>query len=1359
MSPQSAESGTATSTASASRWVSFIGWFVDNKLVAFVLGAMLVGAGLYVSPFPADNIPFLKDATLDPVPVDAIPDIGENQQIVFTRWAGRSPRDVEDQVSYPLTTALLGIPGVRTVRSTSAFGFSTIYVIFKDDVEFYWSRSRVLEKLASLPPGTVPEGVTPTLGPDATALGQIFWYTLEGQDKDGNVVGGWDPDELRSIQDWTVRYALQAVDGVSEVASVGGFVREYQVDVDPIAMRAHNVSLAQVAAAVKNSNLDVGARTMELNGVEYMVRGIGFVKSLDDLESTVVVARGNTPIRIRDVARVALGPAARRGALDDEGAPAVGGVVVARYMENPLRVINGVKAKIAQVQPGLPKRTLDDGTVSQVTIVPFYDRTQLIHETLDTLKTALWQQMLITVLVVLVMLRNLRSSLLITAMLPLGVLAAFVVMKLTGVDANIMALGGIAIAIGTMVDIGIVFVENLNQALDDETDDETDASRAQRVKEAAAEVAPAVMTSVLTTVVSFLPVFGLSQAELRLFAPLAYTKTFAMVAALVLALTVLPGAALLVLRKRPSSTSGRLAASLLRPAHLRDWLLLGCGLTLSQWSVAAGLFVAMLGAIRLARPLLDDNVVRWLTLAENVVAVVAVAVLLASSWSPLGAGQGALLNFVFVALLLVGVMGTFRLFELAYPVLLGVILRRKLLFLVAPLVTVVFGATAWLGFDSVFGWVPHSVRTTSVVSKAAHAMPGFGREYMPPFDEGSFLYMPTTMPHASVGEALQTLSKMDAAIAAIPEVDRVVGKIGRVDSALDPAPVSMIETVITYKPEFVVDDDGNRTRQWRDHIRSPQDIWNTIVDAAQRPGLTSAPVLMPINARIVMLQSGMRAPMGIKVHGPSLEVIESFGLKLEEVLKQVPSVKTEAVFADRVVGKPYLEIDLNREAIARYGLSVVDVQRVMQVALGGMTLTRTVEGRERYGIRVRYMREARDNVEALHRVFVPTKSGAQIPLEQLADIRYVRGPQMIKSEDTFLTSFVLFDRKPDFAEVDVVEDAQREIQRRIDDGTLRVPAGVSFEFAGSYENQVRSEKRLMLLLPIALAFVFLLLYLQFSRVAVSVIIYSGVVVAVSGGFALLWLYGQPWFLDVTVFDTSLRQLFQVREVNLSVAVWIGVIALIGIATDDGVVMSTYLHQRFRAAPPASLDDIRARTLEAGVRRVRPCLMTTATTILALLPVVTSTGRGADIMIPMALPAVGGMAIELMTLFVVPTLYCLFEEVKFKLQPKRHQAPPSTSAAFSTSVGDDDGEGGDGEGGDEGNGGVDAPTTAMDDDNSNTPHAAAPAGVAVATSEDGNEVAVDVDAERPLEAAVDESADTERALSADVASDEELDPSE
>ncbi len=1241
--------------SSAVFWDSCIGWFLRFRLVAFVLATLVVVGGVAVSPFDW-KIPGIERS---PIAVDAIPDIGENQQIVFTEWPGRSPRDVEDQISYPLTTALLGIPGVRTVRSTSAFGFSTIYVIFEDDVEFYWSRSRLLEKLSSLPPGTVPDDVSPTLGPDATALGQIFWYTLEGRDAEGRTVGGWDPDELRSIQDWSVRYALQSVEGVSEVASVGGFVREYQVDVDPSAMRAHGVTLDQIVQAVKGSNLDVGARTLEVNGVEYVVRGLGFVRDVDDIEAAVVLARDNTPIRVRDVAHVALGPSLRRGALDDEGGPAVGGVVVARFLENPLSTINAVKERIDEIQPGLPKRTLDDGTVSQVTIVPFYDRTVLIGETLATLWNALSQEILLTIIVVLVLLRNVRSSLLISAVLPLGVLASFLVMKATSVDANIMALGGIAIAIGTMVDLGIVLVENMNQHLERAG---PGADREAVVRRAAAEVAPAVVTSVLTTIVSFLPVFGLSSTELRLFAPMAFTKTFAMASCLVIAVVVLPGAGLLVLRRRPQTAPrGRTSSarwvfgSLLRAEHLRDWVLLLVGLWLAYYSLLAGALVVAMATFRLLRPMLSPRVVRFATFGETALLVAVVTAVLADQWLPLGPSKGLLLNGLFVALLVFVLLGGSRLFEAAYPTLLATVLRNKLAFLALPTLVVAFGTTAWLGFDSVFSWMPQSLRTSKPVSAVAHALPGFGREYMPPFDEGSYLYMPSTMPHASIAEVLDMLSQMDAAIAQIPEVDRVVGKLGRAESALDPAPLGMIETVVSYKPEYVVRDDGTRERQWRDHIESPQHIWEEIVKAGQTLGMTSAPKLMPIGARIVMLQSGMRAPMGIKVQGPSLEAVEQFGLKLETELKHVPALSPATVFADRVVGKPYLEIDIDREAIGRLGLSVVEVQRVLQVALGGMTLTRTVEGRERYPVRVRYMREARDSIEALEQIFVPTRGGEQIPLTQLATIDYVRGPQMIKSEDTFLTSYVLFDKVAELSEVEAVEQARAYLQTRIDSGALEVPAGVSFEFAGSYENQVRSEQRLAFLIPIALALIFILLYLQFQRAAVTLIIYSGVAVSVAGGFGLMWLYAQPWFLDFSLLGTEMRELFQVGTVHLSVAVWIGFIALVGIATDDGVVMSTYLRQRFDAEPPEDIAGVRERTLEAGVRRVRPCLMTTTTTILALLIVISSHGRGSDIMVPMALPSVGGMVIELMTLFVVPVLYCALEEAKLR----RRQRSPVT----------------------------------------------------------------------------------------------------
>lgn len=1150
---------------------------VHNKLVVLVLLAALTLAGALVAPFDAFDAIDLPRA---PLAVDAIPDIGENQQIVFTEWDGRSPRDIEDQVTYPLTATLLGMPGVRTVRSMSMFGFSSIYVIFDDATEFYWSRARILEKLSSLPPGTLPDGVRPTLGPDATGLGQVYWYTLEGRTPSGEPAGGWDLHELRTLQDWTIRYALQAVPGVSEVASIGGHVQELQIELDPDAMRAHDVTLADVVDAVRATNLDVGARTLEVNAVEYIVRGIGLLESQDDLEKTVIAVRDNTPLLVRDVGRVTLGPAERRGALDVGGAEAVGGVVVARYGDNPQRVLQHVHQKIADIQATLPQRTLEDGTVSKVTIVPFYDRSQLIGETIGTLSTALWQQLLVTLIVVLVMLGSLRTSLLVGLVLPLGVLATFVAMHLFGVSANIMSLAGIAIAIGTMVDMGIVIVENIIEHLEAADPDEP---RAAVVIRASAEVAPAVFTSAATTVVSFLPVFALTAAEGKMFTPLAYTKTFVVMASLAIAVITVPVFAALLLRRHSAPTRTSRIACLV---------------------VAAGL-----------------------------------TVLLALDWRPLGFDRSTGLNVLAAMAILGTLLGAFALFLRFYERLLRAFLANAIAFLAVPCVLVAVALTAWLGFDRTLGWLPDSIRLQPGVVQLAHAFPGFGREFMPAFDEGQFLFMPTTMPHASFGEALSILKETDAAIAAIPEVKDVVGKLGRVDSALDPAPVSMFEIVITYEPEYVVRD-GKRVRQWRDHIRRPDDIWEEITRVAARPGLTSAPKLMPIETRLVMLQTGMRAAMGVKVQAPDLRSLEIASLRLERALTHVPAIRPQTVFAERVTGKPYVEIEIDRDAITRYGLTVGAVQETIQHAIGGVQLTRMIKGRERIAVTARLMREERGSLEAVRRLMIATPTGVQVPLEQLATIDTVRGPQTIQSEDTFLTSYITFDGDPSVSEAQVVEFAAARLSALIASGQLTLPDNVTYSFTGEYENQVRSEQRLTLLVPLALAVVLLLIYLQFRSISTTLIIYSAVLVAASGGFLMLWGMNQPWFLAVG----DLREIFNIAPTNLSIGVWVGLIALIGLATDDGVVMATYLHQRFDAEPPTTLEELRELVVQAGLRRVRPCLMTTGTTLLALLPVLTATGRGADIMRPMAVPLVGGMSIALMTLFVVPVAFALWQGI-------------------------------------------------------------------------------------------------------------------
>ncbi len=1237
-----------------------IKYCLDNKLVVGLITLVVVSWGAMVAPFDWD----LGGIPRSPVPVDAIPDIGENQQIVFTEWTGRSPQDVEDQITYPLTVSLLGIPGVETIRSYSFLGFSTVYVIFKDDVEFYWSRSRVLEKLNSLPVGTVPEGVQPSLGPDATALGQVFWYTLEGRDERGRPTGGWDLHELRSIQDWTVRYALQSAEGVAEVASVGGFVQEYQIDVNPDALWAHRVKLTDVFNSVRMSNVDVGARTIEINKVEYIIRGLGFIENLKDIENTVVAQSGNVPIRVRDVATVALGPAMRRGALDKGGAEAVGGVVVVRFGENPLATIKNVKAMIEEISPGLPRKVLSDGTTSQVTIVPFYDRTGLIFETLGTLNTALIDEILVTIIVVIIMVMHLRASLLISGLLPLTVLMVFIGMKLFGVDANIVALSGIAIAIGTIVDMGIVITENILRHL---AKAPPGASRKDVIFRAASEVSGAVLTAIATTVVSFLPVFAMQAAEGKLFKPLAYTKSFALIASVVVALAIIPPFAHLLFTRK---AGGR---------RFVVWLtvvLVASGLVALYWSLwwtGAGLF--FLAAMVRFKDRLPAEWKEKTPKYFNYVVVMVVAVVLASHWQPLGIGAGSILNFLFVAVLLGSVLLIFHVLIRFYEPTLRWCLSHKKIFLTLPTALIVFGTVAWLGFDRVFGFMPDWVRSSSPYVSLNHAVPGMGKEFMPDLDEGSFLYMPTTMPHASIGEALDVLQLQDRAFSNIPEIESVVGKLGRADSPLDPAPISMIETVINYKSEYIADkhgepiefaydddrqeflrdeygelipdDDGRPYRQWREHINSPDDIWKEIVRAGKITGTTSAPKLQPIAARLVMLQSGMRAPLGVKVKGPDLATIERVGLEIERLLKEVPSVEPSAVIADRIVGKPYLEIDINREAIARYGLHIRQVQDVIEVAIGGKRLTTTVEGRERYPVRVRYQRELRSTIEDIGKILVPAPGGVQVPLIELAEINFVRGPMVIKSEDTFLIGYVIFDKRPGYAELDVVEQAQTYLKDKIVSGEFVLPAGVSYSFAGSYENQRRSEKRLMVVLPLALLIIFLILYFQFKKVPTTLLVFSGIFVAWSGGFLMLWLYGQDWFLNFSLLGVDLRELFQIRTYNLSVAVWVGFLALFGIASDDGVVISTYLNQVFIRRKPDTVVAVREAVVEAGKRRIRPALMTSATTILALIPVLTSTGRGADIMVPMAIPSFGGMTVVLISVFLVPVLYCALEERKLR----------------------------------------------------------------------------------------------------------------
>ncbi len=1267
-----------------------IRYFLENKLITFILVAAFVLGGIITAPFNWE-ISWLER---NPVPVDAIPDIGENQQIVFTEWIGQSPQDVEDQISYPLTTALLGISGVKTIRSNSIFGLSSIYIIFDDDVEFYWSRTRILEKLNSLPPGTVPKEVKPALGPDATALGQVFWYTLEGRDpKTGKPTGGWDPQELRTIQDFYIRYYLTASKGVSEVASIGGFIKEYQIEIDPDAMKAFGVDIKKIMNAVKNSNMDIGAQTIEFNKAEYLVRGLGYIKSLNDLEESVVSVKDHTPVRLKDVAKIQFGPATRRGGLDKSGVEAVGGVVVARNGANPLETIQNIKDKIKDVASGLPSKILADGTISKVTIIPFYDRSGLIHETLGTLESALSLEILISILVVIVLVLNLRASILISSLLPIGVLMTFILMKFFNVDANIVALSGIAIAIGVMVDVGIVFTENIIRHLDmPENKGIKGKELLEVIYSATTEVASAIITALATTIVSFLPVFAMQASEGKLFHPLAWTKTFALISSLFIGILFIPALAHVLFSIKLNKK---------RTSRIFNTVLIGFGLVfvIGYGSLIALALIAYGINNILSQPDTEYNLLNGrlrFTYSNTIANYINIAItflivvyFLTNEWMPLGASNSTFVNFLFVVLIISVVLGLLMTIVHFYAKILNWCLDNKWKFLTIPMIVIFLGISIWLGFGKIFGFMPNFAKDNIVWNSLDRTFPGLGNEFIPALDEGSFLLMPTTMPHSGITENIEIIASIDKQINSIPEIASAVGKWGRVNSALDPAPTSMFENMINYIPEYILDKDGRRIRykvnddrafvlkndttykygedpykrissnelildeygeyfrQWRTKIKKSDDIWKEILKHSKFPGLTSAPKLQPIQTRLIMLSTGMRAPMGIKVFGSTLESIEKAGYDLEGILKEVPSIEPSTVFADRVVGKPYLEIKLNRQNMSRYGMTVKDMQEQLSVAVGGKKLTTTVEGRERFPIRVRYAREYRDNPDDIKKILISTHSGEQVPLSELAFVNYVKGPQMIKSENTFLTSYVIFDMKEGNAETNVVEEAQALIKQKLDSGELKLPDGVTYKFTGNYENQIRASKRLMMIVPITLILIFLILYFQFKDLAPSLMVFTGIFVAFSGGFIMIWLYGQDWFLNFSMAGVEMRDLFQMHTINLSVAVWVGFIALFGIATDDGVIMGTYLMQVFDKEKPKSVNEVRTAVLHAGSKRVRPAMMTAATAIIALIPVLTATGKGADVLIPMAIPTFGGMLLQVMTMFVVPVLYSMWKEKQIK----------------------------------------------------------------------------------------------------------------
>ncbi|WP_022946996.1 efflux RND transporter permease subunit [Methylohalobius crimeensis] len=1003
------------------------------------------------------------------IPLDAIPDLSDVQVIVFTKYPGQAPQVVEDQVTYPLTTAMLAVPKAKVVRGYSFFGFSFVYIIFEDDTDLYWARSRVLEYLNYVA-GRLPEGVTPTLGPDATGVGWVYEYALVDRS------GKHDLAQLRSLQDWYLRYPLQTVSGVSEVASIGGYVKQYQVEVDPTALLAYNLPLAKVKRAIQRSNNDVGGRLIEMAETEYMVRGLGYIQSLDDLKAVPVgVDAHGTPILLRDVANIHLGPELRRGLaeLNGEGEVA-GGVVVMRFGENALATIQRVREKLEELKQGLPEG---------VEIVPVYDRGDLIERAVATLQTALAQQLLIVSLIIGLFLLHVRSTLVAVISLPLGVLGALLLMKWQGLSANIMSLGGIVVAIGDMVDGAIVMVENahkhLARAEKSKGSKLTPSEHWQVIGEAAREVGPALFFSLLVIMVAFLPILALQAQEGRLFSPLAFTKSYAMLVAAVLTVTLVP--------------------------------------------VLLGYFV------------------RGKILPEN--------------RNP-----------------------TIRLLHALHAPILKIAMRHRWMSL--GVMALILAST----------WYPFSQ---------------LGSEFMPPLDEGDILYMPTTFPGVSITKAKEILQQTDKILKTFPEVHHVFGKVGRAETATDPAPLSMIETTVRLKPKS----------KWPNPDKTTQELMQEMDQAIRFPGIANA-WTMPIKTRIDMLSTGIKTPVGIKVSGPDLSELQRLSKAIERTMKDLP--ETVSAFGDRAVGGYYVDFAIDRHQAARYGLTVGDVQDVIQSAIGGMNITWTVEGLERYPVNLRYPRAYRDNLQMLERVLIHTPTDAQIPLSQVSELKLRRGPPVIKTEDARPNAWIYVDINTSDIGGFVARAKQVLAQQ------VKIPPGYTLSWSGQFEYMARAAKRLQLVIPITLGLIFLLLYFTFRNFTEPLLVMLTVPFGLIGGIWLGWLYG----------------------FNLSVAVVAGFIALAGTAAETGAVLLKYIdvevdERRKAKNAPLTVREIRTAVEEATALRVRPVVMTAITTILGLVPIFLSSGTGSDLARPIAVPVLGGMTtVMITTLLIFPVMYSL-----------------------------------------------------------------------------------------------------------------------
>jgi Cu(I)/Ag(I) efflux system membrane protein CusA/SilA len=1023
---------------------------INNKLIILLFTFFAVGWGVWA---------------IYRMPLDAIPDLSDVQVIIYTEYPGQAPQVVEDQVTYPLTTAMLAVPKSKVVRGFSFFGVSFVYIIFEDGTDIYWARSRVLEYL-NFAAGKLPKGITPSLGPDATGVGWVFQYSIEGK--------GYSLAELRSIQDWYVRYQLTKVPGVSEVASIGGFVKQYQVNIDPNKLITYDVSIKDVINSIKMGNTDVGGRVIEMTEREYMVRGLGYIKNTPDIENIVIkVDRTGTPIRIKDVASVELGPDERRGIVERDGeGEVVGGIVVMRFGENALKVIDNVKRKIEELKPGLPPG---------VKIVTTYDRSDLIHRAIATLREKLVEESIIVSLVCIIFLLHLRSALVAILMLPVSILISFIVMQHLKINANIMSLGGIAIAIGAMIDGAIVMIENAHKHIEREGGTK---DRWEIVLVAAKEVGPPLFFSLLIITVSFMPVFTLEAQEGRLFKPLAFTKTFAMAASAFLSITLVP--------------------------------------------VLMGLFIR--GHI--------------IPEKKNPIA---------------------------------------RLMIWVYRPIINLVLKRKMLTIVIAII---------------------------ILTITIYPFKRLGSEFMPTLYEGSLMLMTTTLPGVSITKIGEILQTTDRIIKSFPEVEQVFGKVGRALTATDPAPLEMFETTINLKP----------MDQWRPGMTVDK-LVNEMSIALEMPGLPIA-WSMPIKNRVDMLATGIRTPVGIKVFGKDLQTIEKLAVDMESAVKTVPG--TASAYAERIVGGYYVDIKINRDEAARYGLKVEDIQQIIMSAIGGENITTTVEGIERYPVNVRYKRELRDSVDKFRRVLIPTMMGQHIPLSQVADIRLSKGVAGIKTENALLNTWVYVDvRGRDIGSY--VKDAQRAVLEKV-----KFPPGYYGTWSGQYEYMERAYAKLKVIVPLTLAIIFLLLYFNFGNITESLIVMLSLPFSLVGGVWLMYLLGY----------------------NMSVAVGVGFIALAGVAAETGVVMLIYLDQAYNrlvaSGQMKGMSDLYDAIIEGAVMRVRPKMMTVIAIMAGLLPIVWGTGTGSEVMKKIAAPMVGGMVTStILTLLVIPAIYALWKGRELK----------------------------------------------------------------------------------------------------------------